>query len=558
LTNNLITRIVLDNFGDILKKKYGISLILISFMIISIIFIQVKSETNNPIVEELISEYVPSTQIFIEKNEDFNNYGFPGNGDPGNPYLIQNLNITAIGSYGISISDVTKYFEIRDCYIYADYPIILNFVLSPETLIFNNTLMTDYITGNGITINQTDDTMIQDNFFMDFINGMYIENCGNLTILDNHFDSCWNHIKAFHFGNSLVEYNTFEGSLYYSIDITNSDVLDIFNNTFFNNEHGIVFSTVDNTDIIDNVFKDNIGYGIRFLSCTDNKVYHNYFIGNGIRFLSQAYDDSHTTGNVWYYNEVGNFWTDLDDRIYYPIDGTDYVFDLWPFYNSDSDDLNDYEEEKIYFTNAYDCDTDDDNIPDDYEVRNGLDPLVDDAMDDEDSDELLNIQEYWYGTSPTDSDSDNDLMEDGYEVEHSLNPLADDRFLDFDGDGLTNYEEFNLGTMPNKVDSDSDGMEDKWEVDNGLNPLINDAWEDPDGDYLNNFGEFIYNCNPHSNDTDGDTHIDSWEIAQGTNPNNSSDYPDESMTTVESSYALIGSIASLIFVIGFYIRRRKK
>ena len=173
-------------------------------MITSVIVIQVKSETNNPIVDEAIIEYIPSSQILIEKDDDFNNYGFPGNGDPSNLYLIQNLNITSIDSYGISISDVKKYFEIRDCYIYADYPIILDFVLSPETLIFNNTLLTDYITGNGITINRTDDTIIQNNFFMDFVYGMYIENCGNLTISDNHFDSCWNHIKAFHFGNSLM------------------------------------------------------------------------------------------------------------------------------------------------------------------------------------------------------------------------------------------------------------------------------------------------------------------------------------------------------------------
>ncbi len=554
--NSLITRFVLDYFGDILKKRYAISLILISFMIISVMFIQVKSEKNNPVVEEITIEYIPSPQILIEKDDDFNNFAFPGNGDPDNPYMIQNLNITAPGSYGISISDVTKYFEIRDCYIFADDPIILDTVLSLETYVVNNTLKSDIFSGNGLHINQTDDILIQDNNFYNCAYGIYIENAINLTISENYFYENWYSIQGFHFVNSLIELNTFEKN--YAFEIVNSGLLDIFNNTFLNHHLGLRFSTVDNTDLVDNVFIDTIEYAIYFHSGTDNKVYHNYFIRNAIHYLSQVYDDSHTIGNVWHYGGVGNFWSDLYEKTIYPIDGTDYTYDLYPFYNSDSDELNDYEEEKIYFTNAYDSDTDNDNIPDDYEVRNGLNPLVNDASGDEDLDELTNIQEYWFGTSPTDSDSDNDLMKDGYEVEHSLNPLVDDRDLDLDADGLTNFEEFNLGTFPNKIDSDSDGMEDKWEVDNSLNPLVNDAWDDPDEDYLNNFMEFIYNCDPSNNDTDGDSHIDGWEIAQGTNPNDSSDFPDESMTTVESSFALIGSIVSLIFIVGLCLRRRKR
>ena len=527
-------------------------------MIISTILIQVKSETNNPIVDEELIEYIPSPQILIEKNDDFNAYGFPGNGDPSNPYLIQNLNITAPGSYGINISDVTKYFEIRDCYIFADEPIILNFVLSPETYIINNTIISDYLSGNGITIYQTDDTLIEKNYFYDCVNGIYIDNCINLTISKNNFYENWISIKAFHFGNSLIEYNIIEKSLDYSIEIINSGSLDFFNNTLINNENGISFSTVDLSNLVDNVFLDNIGYAIEILSGIDDIIYHNYFIGNGLRYFSQAYDDAHSSDNYWDHNGVGNFWTDLDDRAIYPIDGSVYLYDHYPFYNSDSDDLNDYEEEKIYFTNAYDSDTDSDNIPDCYEVRNGLNPLLNDALGDEDLDELTNIQEYWYGTSPTDSDSDDDSMEDGYEVQYSLNPLADDRDLDLDADGLTNIEEFTLGTLPNKVDSDSDGMEDKWEVDNSLDPLVNDAWDDPDEDFLNNFMEFIYDCDPMNNDTDGDSHIDSWEIAQGTNPNDSSDYPDESMTTAESSFAIIWSIISMVFVVGLLAIRRKR
>ena len=47
-------------------------------------------------------------------------------------------------------------------------------------------------------------------------------------------------------------------------------------------------------------------------------------------------------------------------------------------------------------------------------------------------------------------DTDNDLLPDGYEVDHSLNPLLPDADSDADGDGFSNYQEFINGTDPNQ------------------------------------------------------------------------------------------------------------
>lgn len=77
-----------------------------------------------------------------------------------------------------------------------------------------------------------------------------------------------------------------------------------------------------------------------------------------------------------------------------------------------------------------DGDTDNDGMPDSWEVYYGTDPQGDDAADDQDSDGLMNIEEFQMGTRPRDPDTDNGGAADGYEVKNGLCPLnrRDDPF----------------------------------------------------------------------------------------------------------------------------------
>ena len=68
-------------------------------------------------------------------------------------------------------------------------------------------------------------------------------------------------------------------------------------------------------------------------------------------------------------------------------------------------------------------------------------------------------------------DSDNDGIPDGWEVANGFNPNnASDALLDSDGDSLTNRDEFLLGTRPSNSDSDGDGANDGEELDQWSNP----------------------------------------------------------------------------------------
>lgn len=90
---------------------------------------------------------------------------------------------------------------------------------------------------------------------------------------------------------------------------------------------------------------------------------------------------------------------------------------------------------------------------------------------DSDGDGLTDLAEaLTHGTDPFDADTDNDGMEDGWEVQHDLDPLLDDAGMDSDSDGLTNAEELAEGTRPDRADSDRDGVSDADEVTAGSDP----------------------------------------------------------------------------------------
>ena len=121
------------------------------------------------------------------------------------------------------------------------------------------------------------------------------------------------------------------------------------------------------------------------------------------------------------------------------------------------------------------ADTESDGIPDDYELANNLDPLVNDSAIDGDADGLTNLQEYQIGTDPNLADTDADRLSDGDEVNiYGTDPL----------DGS---------------DTDKDGMSDDWENVRGTNAAVNDARTDADNDGVDNAIEYLRDTLPLDN-----------------------------------------------------------
>jgi hypothetical protein len=125
-----------------------------------------------------------------------------------------------------------------------------------------------------------------------------------------------------------------------------------------------------------------------------------------------------------------------------------------------------------------DTDTDEDGMPDIYETKNGLDPVVNDAAGDLDGDGVLNFAEFTNRTNPQSDDTDGDGVKDGAETNTGVfvdaaNTGSNPRSTDSDGDSLPDGVETGTGTFvsatntgsdPNKVDTDGDTFEDGTEL----------------------------------------------------------------------------------------------
>lgn len=143
--------------------------------------------------------------------------------------------------------------------------------------------------------------------------------------------------------------------------------------------------------------------------------------------------------------------------------------------------------EEGYFVDF--LDSDEDGLPDIYEIMIGT--YINKI--DSDDDDLTDYQEvYITGTNPTvydsvtegisdaDADSDEDGLSNIYEIEIGTSPLK----IDTDDDDISDYDELYIyGTEPLIPDTDKDGLEDGDELQIGLDPTNPETFGIPDAEY---------------------------------------------------------------------------
>ncbi|MFW9922700.1 MAG: hypothetical protein ACFFDW_05340 [Candidatus Thorarchaeota archaeon] len=340
-----------------------------------------------------------------------------------------------------------------------------------------------------------------------------------------------------------VEQNGTQRTLYYQKGWTDSDEDGLMNNE----EREIYLTDPFDADTDDDQMND----GVEVTNGFDpfNPDEDNDLMADGYEF----YNDLDLYSNDSYLDYDGDLLLNIEE------------FQANSFANnndSDADDVDDYNEVKIYFTDPRNADSDEDGVLDGieinlltsnpnyfdtdydtmddlYEYKWGLDILHNDTLGDPDGDGLINLLEYQYNIRPDKADHEGDGLNDYDEV---IVYLTDPKKFDTDGDSLwdgievhtygtsptlkdtdadafQDNVEISYGTDPLNPDTDGDLMIDGYEYHFGLNPLDDsDADDDFDNDSLTNYQESLLWTNPFSSDSDGDKISDPDELILGSNP----------------------------------------
>lgn|GEM_PF-6964146 len=204
-------------------------------------------------------------------------------------------------------------------------------------------------------------------------------------------------------------------------------------------------------------------------------------------------------------------------------------------YDTDNDNMSDYLEingwwisfnycnhtfNMTVYSDPLSADSDGDDLGDEEEYLNNLNPMAPTNTTDTDGDGLMDVIETagWDVTftnesgtytvrvdsEPLNEDTDYDGLNDFAEYRVSSNPQE----TDSDDDGLNDLVELSLGTNLLDYDSDNDYLDDGTEIIFGSDPWLYDTDDDSIGDNH----EFQLNSNPNNNDTDGDGMLDGWEV----------------------------------------------
>jgi hypothetical protein len=130
-------------------------------------------------------------------------------------------------------------------------------------------------------------------------------------------------------------------------------------------------------------------------------------------------------------------------------------------------------------------DTDDDGMPDTWELVNVTAATANDRLADPDADTVVNIREYLAGSHPGKMDSDSDGMPDAWEILYQLNP-ADGRDAtgDFDADGVSNLAEYESTPKTNPRVPGGNGPKVIYlKANNGSDPAKDGSWGHPYADF---------------------------------------------------------------------------
>ncbi|OLS16938.1 MAG: hypothetical protein HeimC3_50840 [Candidatus Heimdallarchaeota archaeon LC_3] len=281
-------------------SKYHLGLILSSLMVLTGIIVLyflphtiiVTKEEHQSTVKTNMKITVFSSPIIIDNNTDFAiqavSNGWSGDGSTGNPYILENLEVTSLttGTHAISIQNTNVYFIAR-----------------------NNTLSTTESFSSGMYLNNVHNGIIRNNMAnsnSDY--GFYLESSSNNSFFNNKADSNTNH--GFYLrdsSNNTLNNNTANNNNDIGFYIRDSSNNTLNNNTANYNYNGFyLWPSSINNSLSYNTANNNNNYGFTVSSSSLNNVLSyntaNYNLFSGFYLVSLSSNNmlSQNTANYNY------------------------------------------------------------------------------------------------------------------------------------------------------------------------------------------------------------------------------------------------------------------
>ena len=158
-------------------------------------------------VESIPADYVPASPILVTSDDEFNTTVWSGSGIEVDPYVIENLNITADAD-SVNIANTTKHFEIRNC-LFASVSTPAMYGVNFHN-VTNGALRSCIIRGLaiGIACYMFNNSIISENTIFNCCTGMQTDSITNVTISGNTVHTNLYGMLLFLAINSDVVHNT--------------------------------------------------------------------------------------------------------------------------------------------------------------------------------------------------------------------------------------------------------------------------------------------------------------------------------------------------------------
>ncbi len=230
------------------------------------------------------------------------------------------------------------------------------------------------------------------------VDGVLVENCNWNG--DDDGTEMWD------VHNAIIQ-NNYMANFYQGIDCGMSNNIQIHNNTIFNSTSESVYcDQVDNLEATFNIIScfvltEGSQLAVELDMCENVTLYYNIFISLGD--LSAYPVSDWSCINIKWYNEIleiGNYYSDWNGLGTYSIESDIGSVDLYPVRDFDGDNLIEFDEVMIYFTDPFNFDSDSDGLNDGEEIEtHETDPNDEDSDDDGYTDK----EEVDAGTDPNDN-----------------------------------------------------------------------------------------------------------------------------------------------------------